>query len=159
MVNGEISIFEPIFAEDYLIAREYDTDKYELVASSADIKMTPESYAQDYQVMQATVARLTSGKIDVFSASADILKPYLDEGYLMNLEDVFTETELSQYEDYIVYVTDPSTNKEYPAALDFTGNEWIKAHGYYDGSCQFGILYNSANVEQAKDFFLYIMNY
>ena len=159
MVNADIPITETVFAEDYLTAREYDLNEYELIASSAKLKMTKESVAEDYQVTQATIARLTSGDIDIFSAPADILKPYLEEGYMLSLEDIFTDDELSKYEDYLVYTSDPATKQDYPCAFDFSENEWIKSHGYYNGSCQFGILYNCSNVEQAKDFMLYILNY
>ena len=159
MVNAKISINETIFAEDYLVAAGFDLEEYELNASSIELKMTPESYQQDYYTMQSMIARLTSGDIDIFAASASIFAPYAAEGYLMNLKEIFTESELSEYEAYIVYTTDSKTNETYPCAFDFSQNKWIKQHGYYSDSCQFGILYNSSNIEQAKDFLLYILNY
>ena len=158
MVNGAVPISEPIVAKDYLIARGYDTKEYELIASSVEIKMTEESTQEDYYNMQSLIVRITSGDIDIFSAPADIFKPYLEEGYLMNLEEIFSKNELAQF-DNIVYTTDPETNLTYPCAFDFSENSWIKEHGYYDGSCQFGILYNCKNLEQAKDFLLYMLNY
>ena len=158
MVNGVVSLSESIVAEDYLLARGYDTKEYEIVSSSVEIKMTDESIQEDYYNMQSLIVRITSGDIDIFSAPADIFKPYLEEGYLMNLEEIFTESELAQFEN-IVYTTDPATNTTYPCAFDFSENAWIKKHEYYNGSCQFGILYNCQNTEQAKDFLLYILNY
>ncbi len=159
MINSSIPVSETIFAEDYLVAKEYDTTKYELVASSVKLNMTEESYQQDYYTLQSTIVRLTSGDIDIFSAPADIFEPYMEEGYLINLEDIFTEAELSQYQKYIVYTTDPNTNKTYPCAFNFSENKWIEKHGYYTGSCHIGILYNSSNPEQAKDFLLYALNF
>ena len=159
MINSSIPISETIFAEDYLTVNEYDPAKYELTASSLELNMTAESYQQDYYTVQSTIVRLTSGDIDIFSAPADLFKPYTEEGYLINLEDIFSETELSQYENYIVYTTDPNTNKTYPCAFDFSKNKWIQEHGYYTDSCHIGILYNSSNTEQAKDFLLYALNY
>ena len=158
MVNGVVSTAEPIVAEDYLTARGYDTNDYEIIASSVEIKMTEESYQDDYYNTQSLIVRITSGDIDIVSAPADIFKPYQEEGYLMNLEEIFTKDELAQY-DNIVYTTDLDTNITYPCAFDFSENAWMKEHRYYNGSCQFGILYNCQNTEQAKDFLLYILNY
>lgn len=159
MVNGAASISESIFAEDYLVARGLSTEDYELKCSSVELHMKPETYPEDYNSTQAMLARLTSGEIDILSAPSDILEPYLAEGYLMSFKDVFTDSELSKYDEYLVYTLDPLTNEMYPCAFDFTDNAWIDAHGYFRDSCQFGIVYNSSNVEQAKDLFLYILNY
>ena len=159
MLNSSIPVSETVFAKDYLTARNYDSAKYELVVSSLELNMTAESYQQDYYTVQSMIVRLTSGDIDIFSAPADLFKSYREEGYLMNLEHIFTEAELSPYENYLVYTTDSETNKTYPCAFDFSENKWMKEHKYYTNSCHMGILYNSSNPEQAKDFLLYILNF
>ena len=159
MVNGYIPLEETIFAEDYLTDSGYSTEDYEIVSSRVELKMTTESYAQDYYTMQSLIAQLTSGTIDIFSASPDIMKPYMTEGYFMDLREILSADEISQYENLLVYTTDEKTNETYPCAFDFTNNEWIKTHKYYTESCYFGIMYNSPNLEQAKDFLLYLLNY
>ena len=159
MVNGSISIDEIIFAEDYLNEAGYPTDDYEIRASTAKLGLSELTYAEDYNMLQSLIARITSGDIDIFSAPAEVFKPYGTEGYFMDLTTIFTEDELAKYESYLVYTTDEITNKTYPCAFDLTENKWIKAHNYYTESCHFGILYASSNVEQAKQFFTYILNY
>lgn len=116
-------------------------------------------YIWDYYTLQSLIARLTSGDIDVFSAPSDIFEPYSLEGYFMDIRDIFTEEELHKYEKYLVYTTDLETNTTYPCAFDFTNHPWITRHNYYSGSCQFGILYNCSNIEQAKSFLSFILNY
>lgn len=159
LVNGSVSYTEVMFAEDYLEAEGYPSDKYELIASTVEFKMTETSYQQDYYTLQSLIARLTSGDIDVFAAPADIFATYGTEGYLLDLRDIFTKEELTSYEKYLVYTTDPVTATTYPCAFDFTNHPWITKHNYYSDSCQFGILYNCSNVEQAKRFLSFILNY
>lgn len=159
LVNSSLSYEESIFAEDYLTEHGYSTDEYELIASSVEFKMTETSYQEDYYTLQALVARMTSGDIDIFSAPSDLFAPYATEGYLMDLSTVFSEEELLTYGALLVYTTDEITQKTYPCAFDFTDNAWMKTHGYYTGSCHMGILYNSANVEQVKQFLTYILTY
>lgn len=86
------------------------------------------------------------------SAPSNIFTDSASEGYFSDLKDIFTEEELSLYEEFLVFTTDPETNVTYPCAFDLSNNSWIKEYNYYDGNCYFGILYNCPNLGITKDF-------
>ena len=75
---------------------------------------------------------------------------------LMN--DLFTEEELNLYQDLLVYTTHYETGELYPCGFNLSNNAWILEHGYYNGDCHFGILYNAPNMERTKSFFTYLLN-
>lgn len=159
MVNGSIPYDGAIFADEFLQTQGYDPKSHEIVVSSVGLSLTESTYQQDYYTVQALIARLTSGKIDMMSATPEIFKEYATEGYFANLNDIFTEEELALYQDSLVFTTDLETSETYPCAFSFTNSSWIKEHGYYSQECQFGILYNCDNITDAKNLLLYILNY
>lgn len=156
MVNGSIPYDGAIFADDFLLAQNLDPDTQEIVVSSVGLTLTEKTYQQDYYTIQALLARLTSGDIDIMSAPADIFKDYAHEGYFMDLNEIFNKDELHSYEELLVFTTDPKTNKTYPCAFDLSNSVWIDKYGYYTVDCYFGILYNSTHTEFAKEFLMYI---
>ena len=159
MVNGTIPYDGAIFADDFLLEKGFNPDTQEIIVSSVGLTLSEKTYQQDYYTVQALIARLTSGDIDIMSAPPEIFKDYAQEGYFLNLQTIFSEDELALYKEYLVYATDINTNENYPCGLDLSNNTWIEKYGYYYDDCQFGILYNLPHLETTKEFLLYILNY
>lgn len=159
MINGNIPYDGAIFADDFLQEQTLDPDTQEIVISSVGLGLTEKTYQEDYHTTQALIVRLTSGNIDIMSAPADVYKDYAREGYYSNLNTIFTEKELAEYKEFLVFTTDSITNETYPCGFDLSGSAWINKYGYYSRDCQFGIIYNSTHTELAKEFLLFILNY
>lgn len=159
MVNGSIPYDGAIFADDFLIAQNFNPETQEIVVSSVGLSLTEKTYQQDYYTVQALIARLTSGSIDLLSAPSNIYSDYAKEGYFVDLNTIFSKEELSKYKDLLIYTMQEDTKESYPCGFDLTNNTWIKKYGYYTTDCNFGILYNAPNPEITKNFLLFILNY
>ena len=102
--------------------------------------------------------KLTVGETDVFVAPQKIYNEYALSGCMANLANYFSEEELEQYDDLLVYTTDSDTNETYPCGILLINNPWIKANGYGNVTCVFGIAHNSETAVSA-DFLRFVLNY
>jgi len=99
------------------------------------------------------------GELDIFASPHQIYDNYASSGYVTDLRTIFSEEELTIYEDLLIYTTLLETGENFPSAFNLEGNQWLKEKGYYTDGCYMGITINSDDPELAKEFILYLLNY
>jgi len=146
--------------EDFLIEQGYDPNEYEIyLTTSLAFTLTEDDYQADYTTLQAVSAMFATGTIDVFAMPPQVFDDYATAGYIMDLRTVFTEEELSNYDDIIVYSTITETGEVIPSAINLKDCKWIEDNGYYAGNYYLGITINNDSTDLTKEFILYILEY
>ncbi len=138
----------------------FDTETQEIsVNTSMGFTISGDGYVDDPYTTQAVAAMFTVGDLDMFAAPSQIYNAYAAVGYLADLRVIFTDEELAQFEEQLVYVTLSETGEEIPCGFDLTDNAWVKESGYYSGECYFGITSNGDGSDLARDFLMYVLTY
>lgn len=160
LVNSTSSYEGSMGLEDFILQEGLDPDKYEVHANSSfRLSFKEETYADDYYVVQTLIARLTNGDIDIFGSNPEVFAEYAKEGYFVDLRDVFSEEELSAHESILVYTKANDSDTVYPCGFDLGYSAWNERYFFFNGECQFGILYNADDCETAKAFLDFAVNY
>lgn len=160
MVNSTSSYDGAMGSDDFIVQQGLDPKKYEIHATSSfRMSLSEENYAEDYYVIQTLIARLTEGDVDVFGGTPEVFKEFAMEGYFADLRDYYTEEELAAYESLLVYTIHPDTQETYPCGFNLGDSAWNERYYYFDGDCQFGILFNADNADTSKNFLTYAITY
>lgn len=145
--------------EDFMTEQGYNTADYEInVTTTLSFALEEGSYKQDYYSVQTVSALFAAGDLDIFTAPHQIYNDFASAGYVANLRNFFTEEELVELDDMIIYTTLSETGETFPSAFNLEGNQWLIRNGYYDEGCYLAIAANTDNPELAKEFIYYILN-
>lgn len=145
--------------EDFMAEHGYDTTDYEIsVTTTLSFALEEGSYKQDYYSVQTVSALFAAGDLDIFTAPHQIYNDFSSAGYAADLRDIFTEEELAEFDDIIIYTTLSETGETFPSALNLEGNQWLIRNGYYDNGCYLAVAANTDNPELTKEFIYYILN-
>ena len=146
--------------EAFMAEQKYDTNDYEIcVTTSLSFALQEGSYQQDYYTIQTLSALFAAGDLDVFAAPHQIYNDFASAGYVADLRTVFTEEELAEFGDMIIYTNLLETGEAFPSAFNLEGNRWLMESGYYDTGCYLAITANTDSPELTKEFILHILNY
>ena len=146
--------------EDFLTARGYDLDEYEIrVTTSLGFALKEGSYQEDYYTIQTLSALFAAGDLDVFTAPHQIYNDFASAGYVTDLRSVFSEEELDAYGDMIIYTNLLETGESFPSGFNLEGNSWMIENGYYDEGCYLAITANTDSPELTKEFILHILEH
>lgn len=159
-LNASTPLEETSAFDDFLLEQGYDLKEQEiLVTTSLSFALEEASYQADYYSLQTLTALFAAGDLDVFASPYQIYNDFASAGYVADLRTIFTEEELSSYEDIIIYTTLTETGETFPSAFNLEGNRWIEASGYYEDGCYFAVTANTDNPDLTKAFILYVLNY
>ena len=147
--------------DEFFTAQGFDADSQEInITTSLKLSLTEESYQADYYTLESLNAMFAVGDMDIFAAPWQLYSQFSPAGYVADLRIVFSEEELSAYEDILLYAVSTDTGEEMPCGFDMSENRWLKEYEYYtEGNCHMGIPANSDNPQIAKEFLLYLLNY
>lgn len=146
--------------DEFFTMQGFDASTQEItVTTSLSFALTEDSYQVEYYTVQTLSAMFAVGDVDIFAAPWQLYDEYAAAGYVADLRTVFTEDELSLYEDKVLYTTSTETGETMPCGFDFSDNRFLQEYKYYTDNCHMGIPANADDAELAKEFLLYLLNY
>lgn len=147
--------------DEFFASQGFDEATQEInITTSLRLSLTEESYQADYYTLESLNAMFAVGDMDIFAAPYQLYNQFAPAGYVADLRIVFSEEELSAYEDILLYAVSTETGEEMPCGFDMSKNRWLKEYEYYsEENCHMGIPANSDNPQIAKEFLLYLLNY
>lgn len=155
MLNSYNSMTDTTGEEFEEFFQEYGYESYE---GATDIKnvlyfsANEESNQIDYQDYEILLALLIGGDYDVFLGTGDEYLSFMDDGFLADLSEVFSDEFLQKYKEQIIYSNNMSESAGYPAAFSLKNNQWLSKNNYYNRECYLGILNKDNISEIAIDF-------
>ena len=160
MINSTSSYDGDMGSNDFVSHLGLDPKEYGVQAyTSFRLGFDEKHYADDFNVIQTLIVRLTEGDIDVFGGTPQAFQEFAMEGYFSDLRSYFTEDELAALEPILVYTTERETGLTYPCGFSLGDSKWNKTYYYFSGDCQFGIMFNADQAATAKAFLTYAINY
>ena len=160
-ING-YSPYEGLLGlDEFFNEQGFDAKTQEInITTSLRLALTEDSYQADYYTLESLNAMFAVGDVDIFASPRQLYEQFAPAGYVADLRTVFSEEELLNYEDILLFATSTETGEKMPCGFDMSDNRWLKEYEYYsDGNCHMGIPANADNPELAKEFLLYILNY
>ena len=107
---------EEAFMNDFAQSVGIDLDEYEVYIST-NLSVSTEALYSSYEAVQALVARLVAGSVDVMAADIDTLQSYLYQDFFYDLRDVLTAEQQEKYQAYYLYM-DLAVMRELLDAVD-----------------------------------------
>ena len=93
------------------------TDKVDLTSTAFK---TPENLSEldsSYNAAMKPIGMIEDGTLDYFVMDEEAMMFYMTQDALMDLREVFTEDELAQMEDLLIYLEFESDHTRYPVAI------------------------------------------
>lgn len=106
------------------------------------------------------VLAYSEGKVgDFFICDADTFDFFAQSGYFIDLREVLTKEQLTQYEDHFYYYDAQDGNGSVPIAIRLENTGSLGSmRGYRNKELYFSIFYNSQKPEHAMDFLSLLAN-
>lgn len=146
--------------EPFLVRNGYDLTNSEVrVTTTISFVLEEDSYQEDFYSVQTLSALFAAGDLDIFAAPHQVYNDFASAGYVSDLRNIFSEDELNELGDMIIYTTLAETGEAFPSGLNLEGNRWLLESGYYDNGCYLAVTTNTDSPKLVKDFLLYILNY
>ena len=117
------------------------------------------TYDNYYAPLMRTSSEITNGTLDYLVADSAALTCYFHEEILMDLRELFTEEELAQIGDNLVYVLYEETGEKIPMAINVTETAFVKNRMNHDVAAYLGFIANTPRRETCKVFYDYFMAY
>lgn len=121
-----------------------------------------EYYEMNYYHLQAAVTRFGSQKVDYILSDKVALEIFMPQEMCLDLREFFTEAELTQMEDRLIYLVaskdddDPELEERYPVAVDVSGLPFFEKYTENKGAIYFSVAANSPNREAVRAFWEYL---
>lgn len=149
---------------DFFQLQEGNASREEV--SILDVMLTPikddENLDMNYYYLQAVHTRVGSQQVDYFLADQTAMKIFLGQDMYLDLREFFTEEELSQMEDRLIYFltvdenNNPTVDEKYPVAVDVSGLPFFEEYANNKGEIYFSVASNSLNKETVRAFWDYL---
>ena len=117
------------------------------------------TYDNYYAPLMRTASEISDGKLDYFLVDSAALTCYFNEEILMDLRLLFTEEELAQMGDTVVYVLYEETGEKIPMAINVTDSAFVTNRLNFEGAAYLGFTANTPRVETCRIFYDYFMAY
>ena len=157
-LNGEADSY---LGEEYFAHLQGDPDKQEVqqyFRSFGDFSKSP----QDYEVFNGVIAMIYAEKLDYLFLDEQGMQPFISYESLMDLRLVFTEEELQQFGNRVVYgqKTDDEgkpMGEKIPVTINITDLPFIQDCETYDRKVYLGFAVNAPNQDSLRDFWEYLL--
>ena len=117
------------------------------------------TYDNYYAPLMRTASEISDGKLDYFLVDSAALTCYCNEEILMDLRQLFTEDELAQMGDSVVYVLYEETGEKIPMAINVTDSAFMTSRLNYMKTAYLCFVANTERTETCKIFYEYFMAY
>lgn len=158
-INSALDTTEEDFCSDYYAFADIDPLKQE-VFLDASLFVDPESNsAFDRQTDERIFLMSSAATLDVLISDESYFPHMAEDGFLMNLRNIFTEEELENMGDLVYYYDSPNDDYEgeLPVAIEVSQSPRFKASNCYpDGKAFFSVSLTSKSTSQAKLFYEYL---
>lgn len=160
-VNGYCPYEEPLGLDEFFTSQGFNADTQEInIITSLNFTLTEDDYYAEPHSFQTLIGMFTLGEMDVFAAPRQIYSQLATSDYIADLRSVFSEEELSAYEDILIYAVNDNTGEEFPCGFNVSTNRWLLENAYYlEENCYIGIPSTFNDPQISKEFLLYILNY
>lgn len=113
----------------------------------------------DAQNIEKLLVLCAAGTVDVCIVDESYLMHMAEGGYFMDLSTVFTEDQMEEYKDKLIWYDCPGDSKEgeETIALEITdASKIVSTQSYPNSKCYFTIIVNAPNVDNALAFLDYL---
>ena len=117
------------------------------------------TYDNYYAPLLRTASEISDGKLDYFLVDSAALTCYFNEEILMDLRQLFTEDELAQMGDNVVYVLYEETGEKIPMAINVTDSAFMTSRLNYKKTAYLCFVASTERTELCKVFYEYFMAY
>lgn len=117
------------------------------------------TYDNYYAPLMRTSSEITNGTLDYLVADSAALTCYFHEEILMDLRELFTEEELAQIGDNLVYVLYEETGEKIPMAINVTDSAFVTNRITHDTTVYLCFVAGTERTETCKIFYDYFMAY
>ncbi len=116
-----------------------------------------------YNITKA-LAMMTDRQVDYLLVDKVALELFMSQEAFLDLREIFSEDELAAFNDKLIKIKkiDDAGNviaEDYPVAINISSLPFVQNCTTSTGDVFFGIISNSANMEQVKQFWTYINNW
>ena len=117
------------------------------------------TYDNYYAPLMRTASEISDGKLDYFLVDSAALTCYFSEEILLDLRLLFTEEELAQIGDDLVYVLYEETGEQIPMAINVTDSAFMTSRLNYKKTAYLCFVASTERLEICKIFYDYYMAY
>ena len=117
------------------------------------------TYDNYYAPLMRTASEISDRKLDYFLVDSAALTCYFNEEILMDLRLLFTEDELAQMGDNLVYVLYEETGEKIPLAINLSDSTFMTNRLNYKKAAYLCFVGGTKRVETCKVFYEYFMAY
>lgn len=137
-------------------AEEITEDAQVVVYDNSDITAAGLQTGHSYQKFQGLSAQMSVGDVDVIFMTEDMLR-FLQktrDSYFVPLDELYSAEELAEFGERVYMLTDENS-EEYPAAVDVSGWEVLKAAVTEDEPLYAAVVIGARHEKRAADFLKY----
>lgn len=149
---------QPDLYQNFLASRGYDPNKYQIDANTAlAFKSTEEPFNSDPQSFAVLTTLLMAGTTDNLIADENVFNSVSKNGIFLPLSEYLSAEEIKQYEDYIIYATDPETSEKYACGILLENSRAIKESSMFYTTPVVGVINGSPNQDVSIEFVRYLL--
>ncbi|MCD8012968.1 MAG: hypothetical protein LUG99_07315 [Lachnospiraceae bacterium] len=128
-------------------------DKEE-ISIDTSILLDEEDYSTSYANQMKFTAVISAQMADVILMDAENFEEYAGWSYFMDLRDIFSEEQLEQWSDLLVYMENEE-GESAPYAIDLANAPKLLEYSVYpdDGTVYGGVVVNGVNIDATAEFF------
>ena len=158
-INAFPNVENDAFMADFEKTIEIDTKKEETSLIS-DIYINMDEYTYfDSQNIEKVLVMCAAGAVDVCVVDEKYMMHMAEGGYYMDLSTVFTEEQMEEYKDRLIWYDCPGDTKEgeEAIALEITdASKIVSTQSYPNSKCYFTIIANAPNIDNSLAFLDYL---
>lgn len=117
------------------------------------------TYENYFAPLMRTSSEISNGTLDYMLVDSAALTVYFNEEILMDLRELFTEEELTQMGESIVYVLYEETGEKIPMAINVTDSAFMTSRLNYKETAYLCFVAGTERTETCKIFYDYFMAY
>ncbi len=123
------------------------------------INFTDQYTEHDYQAVQRLFTLMGAREVDILLTRQEELDALASEVAFANLESILPKDLRDQLQARIVYLTPEEGEAPYPAGINISDTQFVKACGYISQSVIFTMINNTKNPEHCIAMLEYILSY
>lgn len=117
------------------------------------------TYDNYYAPLMRTSSEISNKTLDYLLTDSAALSVYFNEEILLDLRQLFTEEELAQMGDNLVYVLYEETGEKIPMAINVTDSAFVTSRLNHKTTVYLSFVANTERLETCKVFYDYLMAY
>ena len=117
------------------------------------------TYNNYYAPLMRTSSEISNHKLDFVLVDSPALATYFDNEFMLDLRQLFTDEELAQMGDRVVYVLYEETGEEIPMAINITDSAFVQDRMNHNMAAYLGFIGNTDRKETCRILYDYIMAY